>query len=198
MEEKSLIRQLVNGKYGKRYLEIGAFRYDYSQCSELYHQDGYTGIVFEPQFSFNRQYAEMFKTDRPKDEILPRAVSDYSGFAHLYVGGMTDTACSTILEEEANRLPYQWEKQTVDVFDAKMFHGNFDFMCIDVEGMEERIIKRLDFNILKVGVFCIESLQHGTGRQMWHGWEPTLIEAGYEYIDSIEGGLNRIYKHKEY
>ena len=190
--EKKKILEFTTGRWGQKYIDIGAKHpIDLSNTYCLY-QVGWSGDIYEPQ----PQFKELFNRIRPNDKFHQVAISNRNGHATLYVDNI-DRSYATLEESWIERLNYGWSSLNIKTVDASNLSGIYDFCSIDVEGHESTIINRLDFDKFRVGVFMIESIEHATFKKMWDQWEPSLTNAGYQFIGQFTP-LNRFYRHQDY
>lgn len=121
---------------------------------------GWFGVLIEPSPTAFGKLKELYK-DHDNCVLVNIAASDYNGKAILYDSGShlspKDTSLlSTINPAERSR----WKKEifkevTVPVEDAKGFNGfNADFISIDAEGEDIKILSRLTLSHCKL--LCIE------------------------------------------
>lgn len=180
------------------YIDIGAQDPVLDSVSRGFYEVGWRGVHFEPHPDF----AAKIRQNRPDEEVHEIAVSDSEGemIFHLADG----TGLSTGDEDcaEANRrmgvglreivVPKKTLASLAPLFVGKEVH----WMKVDVEGMEERVLRGWDEKSLRPWVLVIEATLPGLETPSHHGWEPRVLEAGYDF--AFFDGLNRFYVSKEH
>ena len=96
-----------------------------------------------------------------------------------------------------NRASRSFTRSTARVVDARNLTGRYDFCSLDVEGHEGRILRRIDFTRLAIGIFLIESAEFGTRAPTYRDWEDHLLANGYRFLAQFSF-LNRFYVHSSY
>ena len=80
-----------------------------------------------------------------------------------------------------------------------MFSGirNECHLCsIDVEGHEKAVLEGIDFDTFRPQVFLVESLKYDpikSTEELYHEWEPILLQQGYQFRYSTRDKVNRVY-----
>lgn len=144
------------------YLDIGAHHPLYLSNTAIFYKNGCRGINIEP----DPNLFKLFKKYRKRDINLNIAVSDTEGHGNLFI--MSEPALNTMSETEASRLvkehgltikkQKQVEIKTIDLI-LKTHHLPFpDLLSLDVEGLDERIIKSIDYKTNFPKVICVETL----------------------------------------
>lgn len=158
---------------------------------------GWNGLLIEPY----AVYHEKIKKIRPKDILLPIAISNYDGEIEM---------CSTC---SANTPLWKYYYNAVRVYKVKCLTMNTlikkypkfkepDFMSLDIETGEENLLSKCDFKLFKPKLLCIEHLCRGSdeeGKEVVRmdfrpKWEHYLLPY-YERKKAING--NTFYLRKD-
>jgi FkbM family methyltransferase len=152
-----------------KYIDIGAYHpYKFSNTAFFY-ETGSHGINVEPNPIC---YAE-FQKIRKRDININCGVSDVEGTLDFYV--MNSAVLSTFSKAEADTLcaeyNYKVERQLkVDVYPIQKLldknnGGLFpELMSVDVEGLDDVIIRSLSFEISRPVVICLETISYSENR----------------------------------
>lgn len=182
------------------YLDIGASHPTESITTRFYNQ-GWSGINVEPHPLY---HAEL-ETVRPRDRNLAVAISDRKGSATFFInatallGGL-----STLDADQAGRLNASGiatEPRTVavktlaEICDEYVEDREMDFLKIDVEGHEGKVISSGDWARFRPRVVIVEATEPMRPTPTHQEWEPLLLKNGYHF--TLFDGLNRFYVRDE-
>lgn len=147
------------------YLDIGAHHPTYLNNTYLFHQKGSTGVCVEPDpVLFN-----LLKKTRPGDLCLNMGVGAAgSEAAEFFV--FNEKSLSTFDAGEARRFAGYPGREIVQVLKVPVIGVNDliiqhckktpHFISLDVEGMDEEILRALDFERFRPEVLCVETLTY--------------------------------------
>lgn len=179
------------------YIDIGAHHPFYLSNTALFYQMGCNGINIEP----DPDLFKLFTKHRKNDINLNIGVGDQNRTADFYI--ISTPTLNTFSKKEAenyiNLGDYRIVKtinipiNTLDYILAKYNNGKFPhFLSIDAEGLDELIIKSIDYSYNYPLVICIETLSFAT---LGNGTKNTsiidfLVNNGYmiysdTYINTI-------------
>ncbi len=145
------------------YLDIGAHQPYYISNTALLYQNGSRGVNIEPDpnlfTGINRA--------RRKDMNLNCGVGEREGVMDFYV--INASTLNTFSKEEVESYSEQGDYKvvktipvlvkTVDSILNEYLDGKFpDFLSLDVEGMDEAIIKSIDYDGSCPTVICVETI----------------------------------------
>jgi len=191
-EDVMLWRALGHVSAG-RYIDVGAQDPVVDSVSKAFYEHGWRGIHVEPV----PRYADMLRRDRPDETVLQLALSDQAGILELNV--FEDTGLSTGVKEFADRHRTQGlAHQTVatpmlpmrTAF-ASLAGQPVHWLKIDVEGLEEAVLRGWDSEALRPWIIVIEATVPMSTEVRYKGAEDTLLAARYEFV--YFDGLNRFY-----
>ena len=162
MDGEDTAINVFNKKKDKGFYEdIGAHQPIQRNNNELLNQKGWEGINIDVnQFSI-----DLFNFLRPKDLNLQVAVSDKEGeisFFYQKKFSQLNTTDKTIANEnfQGNFHERKVRCQTIqNILDqSKYKNRKIDFLNIDVEGAEMKVLETLNFEIYDPSLICIEIL----------------------------------------
>jgi FkbM family methyltransferase len=146
------------------YIDIGAHHPNYINNTYLFYLRGCRGISIEPDPSLIAQFNAL----RKDDINLNIGVGNSSGEADFYI--MNEPTLNTFVKEEAERM--QAENSPYKIAEVKKIKisplaevikkyagGKYpDLLSIDVEGLDEVILKSIDYTSEVPKVMCVETL----------------------------------------
>jgi hypothetical protein len=193
-EQKAIIKHVAAARWGKKYIDIGAFHPVELSNTYMLYKMGWDGDVYEPQ-----NYEKLYAKIRSRDIYHKCVVTNHTGKVTLFIDKRKgrEGRCTTVESKWKNRLNYNWGELEVNAVDAVSLEGVYSFGSIDAEGHEGVIINRLNFSKLKIGILMVESLEHKTAKKTHTEWEPSLLDNGYSFLAQYTA-LNRFYIHMEW
>jgi FkbM family methyltransferase len=197
-EDVMLWRALKHVPAGK-YIDVGAQDPVVDSVSKAFYEHGWRGIHVEPV----PRYAEMLRRDRPDETVLQLALSDEAGILELNV--FEDTGLSTGVKEfaDSHRTQHGLAHRTVatpmlpmrTAF-ASLAGQPVHWLKIDVEGLEEAVLRGWDSEVLRPWIIVIEATVPMSTEVRYQGAEDILLAARYEF--AYFDGLNRFYLAAEH
>ena len=206
--EDVMLARLFQAQSVGFYVDIGAWHPTELSVTRHFYDLGWSGINIEP---IRKQY-ELFAAERPRDLNLCVAVTDRKGSLRFHEC-TDDTALSTTDDDQAAALTqdghtitsYDVETITPAEIWAHCEGRTVDFLKIDVEGCEERIVRSVDWQLFRPRVLIVEATNrlrkpiidwdHIEALRNWDAWEPLVLAAGYVF--AYYDGLNRFYVRDE-
>jgi FkbM family methyltransferase len=199
-EDVILFRALGHIRTG-RYIDVGAYHPIDDSISWAFYQRGWRGISFEPV----HELAELHRQLRPKDQLVEAVVTgttDQSVTLHKIDG----TGLSTLLDrvrdvhQHVGMQAHDVKVDAVrldDVLDRSGWEGqDIHFMTVDTEGSESDVLDTIDLTRWRPWVLVIEATAPTTTTPTFQGWEPKVLQAGYEFC--LFDGLSRFYVAAEH
>jgi FkbM family methyltransferase len=194
--EDKTIEQLLGKRRMGFFIDIGAQDPVTDSVTKHFYDEGWTGVNIEPVF----EHFQDLQKARPRDLNLQLVVSDENDEEQpfIYIPG---TGLSTIHAENANRAVARGHTQEMRYIHRRTLQhicelyvpvGHIDFLKIDVEGSEEAVIRGHDWERWRPELVIVEATHPCTDEPSYHGWEPYLLEQGYELVH--DDGLNRFYR----
>lgn len=149
------------------YIDIGAHHPYYISNTALFYQNGSVGINIEP----DPILFDAFEKDRENDKNLNIGISDSEDVLDFYV--ISSPTLNTFSKEEAINYEKEGNFKIKDIKKIKVntlqnvinefAYGVFpQFLSVDAEGIDELIIKSIDFENNFPIVICIETISFST------------------------------------
>jgi FkbM family methyltransferase len=181
--EDIAIDQYVEKKNKGFYVDVGAHHPVQRNNTNLLFKKGWEGINID----INEFSIDLFNYLRPKDINLLTAISDQEGEITFYYQKQFSQLNTTDRKIAHAHFHGNFKKRIVkcqtihNILNNSIYKGTkIDFLNIDVEGAEMKVLKTLNFNMYDPSVICIEIL-------------------GYRNIDSREREIkiknDEIYKY---
>lgn len=197
-EDVMLWRALKHIKKGF-YIDVGAQDPVNDSVSKAFYERGWRGIHIEPV----PEYAALLRKDRPDETVLEIALADVDGEIELNV--IPNTGLSNIIDASAqySQIAPDIHSQRIKVMVltlksalASLGKKDVHWLKIDVEGLEERVLKGWDSQILRPWIIVVEATIPNSPEINYVSWDPILIAANYQFV--YFDGLNRFYVAKEH
>lgn len=150
------------------YIDIGAHHPCFINNTFLFYQKGARGINIEPDPLLFAEFVNM----RKEDTNLNIGIGEKSGEADFFI--MSEPSLNTFSEKAAFEMANENKNlqiretrkinvKTVAEVISQYNNGNYpDLLSIDVEGLDEQIIKSINFEGVVPKIMCVESLTYST------------------------------------
>lgn len=180
------------------YIDVGAADpYEHS-VTKYFYELGWSGLNIEPQPGF----VERLIVDRPRDRTLALVLSDEPGSLVLQAApthpgwATTEASVAAAMRGQGIALtPIEVPARTLADVCAEHAPNQIDFLKIDVEGAERKVLAGGDFQRWRPRIVLIEATEQGSPRPNHEGWEPLILEN--DYLFATFDGLNRYYVRRE-
>ena len=194
--EDGILRRLLEHQTSGFYIDIGAHHPQRFSNTYFFYLKGWQGINIEP----NPESISEFQEIRPRDLNLELGVASKEGIMtyHQY----EESALNTFDNETADQLKqsrrgsvYQIKVQPLRNILDKHLDPNqvIDFMSIDVEGMDEEVVKSNNWERYRPRFLLVESRKTGSVNQAQRtSLHHFMTNQGYELIAKCMNTL--IYK----
>ena len=165
------------------YVDVGANHPTVHSVTRFFYERGWHGINIEPNANLTRQLA----IERPRDINLNLGISDQSGLMTLRVftdaDGLSTFEPDLMTRQAAAHPRFEDRPVNVECLASVLDqHGVsvIDFMKIDTEGHEMRVLASNDWSLFRPRCLVIEGGAHDT-------YIPYLLERGYhnEFFDGL-------------
>ena len=163
------------------YVDLGAFNpIKYSNTCLLF-QNGWNGINID----LNQTSIDYFNIIRPNDINICAAIGNDKKKVKIYIESIF-SPLNTISKNRSKNLTsknirknfyYTKTKKFNDLIEAK-----FDFLNIDLEGVDFEVLKTINLNFYKPKLICIEVLEKKNFLKI----KKYLIKFGYHFIKVLE------------
>lgn len=184
------------------YIDIGANDPFFISNTARFYRKGSQGINVEA----NSTLLESFKKYRSKDINLNVGINDQEGEMDFYI--MTDNTLSTFSKDQADLMGASGvsikeikkvKLLTISTILAKYFNGKFpDFLSLDVEGVDLKILQSINYNQSFPKVICVEITDYsptGIGLRKTDISDFLVSKGYFEYANT---NLNAIMVKKEF
>lgn len=194
MEDCLLWRALRHVQRG-RYVDVGACDPRVASVSRGFYDLGWRGIHFEP----HPLHAAALRVDRPDEDVREVAVGDSEGSIEFFLVPVEGN--STGVAEVAGRAGAGVTKirvpcTTLRKACADLAGHDVHWLKIDVEGMEEAVLRGWDAAQLRPWIVVVEATQPNSTEPSHASWEPLVLKASYQF--AFFDGLNRYYVANEH
>lgn len=199
--EDVVLWRAVGGVVAGRYVEVGANHPTDDSITRAFYDRGWSGLTVEPVPAF----AALHREERPRDRQIEAAVTDEEAdevTLHVFPG----TGLSTLVEDiQMQHVDDGKVAEEVTVRTARLDalleatgwgHSDIQFMVVDVEGAEARVLSTLDLSAWRPWVLVIEATLPNSAESSAGEWEPGVLAAGYEFC--MFDGVSRFYVAKEH
>lgn len=181
------------------YIDIGAQHPINDSVSKGFYEHGWRGIHVEPV----PEFADLLREDRPDEIVLQLALSDKEGVLELNVIAETglSTAVDAYAERHKSERGFEPKKVHVPVLTIRSAFGDcigkdVHWLKIDVEGLEENVLRGWDSERLRPWVMVVEATVPNSTELSYADWEQILLDARYRFV--YFDGLNRFYVAEEH
>jgi FkbM family methyltransferase len=184
------------------YVDVGAYSPSDDSITRAFYERGWQGINIEP----NPDLLSRFIVERPRDVNLGVAAGDQAGLATMYL--VSNAGLSTLDAGEADlraREGYEVTTGTAEVSTLATIlrdhvppHREVNFLKIDVEGWERRVLFGNDWRTKRPWIVVVEATRPMTAEPSHAEWESILTDAAYTCV--YRDGVNRFYladEHRE-
>lgn len=197
MEDIRLWRALRHVTRG-RYIDVGAWDPRIHSVSRGFYEHGWRGVHFEP----HPRLAARLRSDRPDEPVHEVALSDHEGTLRFFLNGDDGTSTGDAELARAAAGPTRSPTEVVVPVTtlarrcADLAGQDVHWMKIDVEGMEEAVLRGWDATALRPWIVVVEATKPGTRIQTHERFAPLLAAA--DYLPAGFDGLNRYYVAREH
>ena len=202
-EGKKILKYFKTNYKGK-YVDLGCFHPTKHNNTIELHRQNWKGINID----LNPITIALFNFHRPSDNNINCAISNKNGISEYY----SNSKFSPLNTLEYNHLSFLKKKfnikednfkkvkvktQTLRKILEKYRFFNIDFLNIDIEGHELKVIQKFNFKLFKIKLLCIEMLKHGKKSLSDSSKINNILKKnGFKFVEKI--GVNHIYKNKKF
>jgi FkbM family methyltransferase len=152
------------------YVDVGSYHPENLSNTAYFYNIGCSGINIEP----NPVLFKVFEQQRPRDINLNVGVNDVAGELDFFI--MSADTLSTFSREDADKYVSEHGVHLVEIIKVKtrsisdilseyLPAGSPEFLTMDAEGVEEKILRSIDFDAWKPLVICCETISYSTTGQ---------------------------------
>jgi FkbM family methyltransferase len=201
-EDRTLAGLLSRRRRGF-YIDVGAWDPVQDSVTKHFYDRGWRGINVEP-------HPEVFarlSAARPRDINLQVALGEAPGARDFVMIGRTglstfeapfaESAVKWVRENREQPAEVTTERVAVatlaDVCRRWVPPGMpIDFLKVDVEGSEERVLRGGDWATYRPHILVVEAVEPLSDTPSWQSWDAYIQAQGYDFLDF--DGLNRWYR----
>ena len=158
------------------YLDIGAFNPIKFNNTYLLYKNGWEGTNID----LNQTSIDLFNILRPNDKNICAAVSDKIEKVEVYIENLF-SPLNTISEERFKLLNKNKSKKHTYYVETKTINNlikdKFDFLNIDIEGLDIKVLKSINLKFYNPRLICIEILNPKNEVEL----SDYLMEHGYYF-----------------
>jgi FkbM family methyltransferase len=156
-QEEWIVRDFFKDRRGGFFVDVGANHYrDGSTTFYLEQRLGWSGVAIDPQAGFEDGYRRY----RPRTRFFPFFVSDVSNqTARLYMSAFESQTVSARRPPPGDPFVREMDAPTItltDLFDRLGIRA-VDFLSVDVELAEPKVLAGLDAGRFRPELVCIEA-----------------------------------------
>ena len=201
--EGKFIISFFDKKYKGKFVDIGCFHPTRHNNTYTMYKSGWHGINID----LNPLTIELFNFARVKDININAAISDQEETKTLYFVDELNTQNTleanhlSFLKNHHNLKEEEISEQEVKtkkldkILDSYNFN-DIDFMNIDVEGHELKILNSIDFSKYKIKFICIEMIDHNDQSKIVNEELNAILERN-DYVLEKKIDFNFIYKKND-
>ncbi len=186
------------------YLDIGANYPVLANNTYNFYLRGYTGVLVEPNESLYNQ----LKKVRPADTSLNVGISDgNANEADFYMFPDSDNSMNTFSKQDAlnsEREGFKIEKvvkvplKDINELISEQFKKPITVVSLDVEGFDEIILRKLDFNKYRPLLICVETAIYNQSREFERRTGVMELMASKGYFVYADTHVNTIFCNREW
>lgn len=196
--EDVILNRVFKAQEGGFYIDVGAWDDTIDSVTKHFYEKNWSGINIEP---LPMHHANL-EAKRPRDINLNIAILDTPGSVELFEiheSGLSTADVRSAMEfQENGRITtrHRVEARTLEqVCIEHVKDKQIDFLKIDTEGTEYKVLTGGNWSRFRPRVLVIEATRPGSPQTCHDEWEPFVLNSGYlfAYFD----GLNRFYVRRE-
>ena len=182
------LRSVEDGQY----LDIGAHDPIVDSVSMAFYQNGWRGTSVEPL----HEYASRLREARPDERVIEAAVTEQSGLLRFFMLSGLSSGRADIAAHHAaqGNEPQEILVSTVrldDILDT--FEGPIHWMKIDVEGMEDTVLRSWGNCEVRPWILIVEATFPNSQTPTEQSWIEEVLKRDYREVHF--DGLSRYFVH---
>lgn len=161
-EQEHILNYFKNTPRGT-YLDIGAYDPEVFSNTRALYELGWKGVLVEPADMNHEVLRKYFEHDK-EIQLIKTCVGDYDGEITFYdSGGDAISSTDPVHVEKwtkGYKVNYTKVVSPICTFASlieKCAIKKFDFINIDVEGVDFQILRQIDFNAVGCSLVCVEN-----------------------------------------
>ena len=149
--EDVLINRFFRKKNNGFYVDIGCYHPIKGSLTYYLYKKGWRGLNVD----LSKVSIDLFKLARPNDYNFHAAVTNFDGETHFFENGMINQQ-NTLENKGANLKKIKVIAFKLQTLLEKLNIKHIDFLNVDVEGSDYKVISSLDLNKIRPKMICIE------------------------------------------
>lgn len=188
--EDIFICRFFRNKIQGVYVDVGCYHPIKGSLTYCLFRKGWRGVNVD----ISKSSIDLFKIERPNDININAAISDFDGETFYYERGQINQQNSLKENDEL-------KKKQINCFKLSSLLNKYnidrvDFLNIDVEGFDYKVISSLDFEKIKPIMICIEDNNFNISNILNNKIDKLMRDKNYFLTSKI--GVSLIYVLKEY
>jgi len=193
-QDKFVYEKYFINKNKGYFVDIGAYDGVTFSNSKFFEELGWKGVCIEP----NPKVFEILSSNR-KCKCVKKAITDSKSTSQFFqitngpdmlsglVDEFTDSAIARINQElESFSEDFSYIDVECDLFENIVQNDKIDFLSLDTEGNELKILQTIDFNKFNIDVITVENNNNDNKFLNY------LTSTGYQFVTRL--GCDEIYK----
>ena len=167
------------------YLDVGCYQPITWSNTFIFYQRGWSGLCIDA----NPSFGPAWQTFRPRDRFINAALGSETA-KYSYASFEDRPACNRLVENDelndfvlAERPNQVTQVRCANIMalirEAKIDAEKIDLLSIDVEGMDEAIIRMMDWSMFRPKAVVLEETTLGGGGSSW------LLNQGYKVYGRV-------------
>ena len=149
--EDILINRFFRKKNNGFYVDIGCYHPVKGSLTYRLYKKGWKGLNVD----LSKISIDLFKLARPKDYNIHAAITDFDGETQFFENDMINQQ-NTLENNGTNLKKIKINAFKLQTLLEKLNIDNIDFLNIDAEGSDYKVISSLDLNKIRPKMICIE------------------------------------------
>ena len=149
--EDILINRFFRKKNDGFYVDVGCYHPIKGSLTYCLYKRGWRGLNVD----LSKISIDLFKLARPKDYNIHAAVTNFDGETHFFENGMINQQ-NTLKNNRTNLKKIKINAFKLQTLLDKQNINHIDFLNIDVEGSDYKVISSLNLNKIRPKMICIE------------------------------------------
>lgn len=197
--EDVVLARALEGIEGGHYLEAGAYHPSRMSVSYAFYLRRWSGVLVEP----DPRYWDLFRRRRPRDRLVPLALSSESGRAAELL--VAQRASRSTLDRcgrpegqgFVGRIPTSTITLSEILEDCRWAESDFHFMSLDLEGGESDALRGMDFKRFRPWIIVLESVRAEVKNASCVAEGKNYLER-FEYCPCYFDGVNLFFVAEEH
>ena len=167
-QDKIVYESYFQGQTNGYFIDIGAHDGVTFSNSKFFEELGWTGICAEPNPIIFKQLQSVRKC-----KCVEKAIADKTGYAQFFqivegadmLSGLVDEFSQKGIKNiyshlESKNRGFDYIEVELDLFDNIVDQTEIDFLSVDTEGNELKILQTIDFNKYNIKVITLENNEY--------------------------------------